>query len=348
MRILISPRIHFSLTKMKPIIKSLIFFSFSIFATAEELSASSDAVPLKPLIEALDKGGLASVSSYLDDGGKWPRITTDSFATKNKITNQKELVALSDRLVSLLRDRAGTELSSEIESLESEAKLFFDLGEKLWKAGGYRNLVVSLLCIDLAAHRCGKIVIVSRGEKRGPQRPEIFKVLSSVDMLNLFIAMIPEHAALSDSGLGQLLVDKPVTGETWLEMIAELRKIELSGSTLGKKFDDAVALRINFLGTIISKENVSALVFHYGSVQVMHESMLPALAMYLKNGGSLEILLREPANAAKFREVMKNRVYQFSSTPVMSGVVDGDQIAGFVETIQSSKRVSDRLFGIQK
>lgn len=348
MQILISHLTHFFLTKMKPIIKLLIFLSFTFLAAAEEKSASVDAVPLKPLIEAMEKGGLANLNSYLNEGGKWPRITTDSFATKNKITNQKELVALSDRLVSLLRDRAEVEPSSEIEALESEAKLFFALGEKLWKATGYRNRVVSLLCCDLASHRCGKIVVVSRGEKLGPQRPDVFRVPNAVEMLNLFIAMIPEHADLSESGLDKLLVDTPVKGDTWLEMIAALRKIELGGATVAKKFEDAVALRANFLGKIISKEDLSSLIFHYGSVQMMHESILPALAMYLKNGGSLEILIKEPANATKFREVMKNGVYQFSMTPVMSGVVDGGQIAGLVETIQSSERVSQRLFGIQK
>ena len=333
---------------MKTIIKSLIFLSLTFLATAEEQSAIVDEVPLKPLVEALDNGGLANLNSYLDKGGKWPRITTDSFATKNKITTQKELVALSDRFVGLLRDRAEAEPSSEIEALVSEAKLFFALGEKLWKAEGYRNRVVSLLCCDLASHRCGKIIVVSRGEKLGPQRPDVFKVPKSVDMLNLFVAMIPEHADLADSGLDKLLVDAPVKGDTWLEMIAALRKIELGGSTVRKKIEDAVALRADFLGKIIYREDLSSLIFHYGSMQMMHESMLPALAMYLKNGGSLEILLKEPANATKFEEIMKNGIYRFSMTPLMSGIVDGGQISGLVETIQNPERLSQRLFGIKK
>lgn len=333
---------------MKTIIKSLIFLSLTFLAAAEEQSASVDEVPSKPLIEAMEKGGLANLNSHLDEGGKWPRITTDSFATKNKIASQKELVALTDRLVGLLRDRAEAEPSSEIEALESEAKLFFALGEKLWKAEGYRNRVVSLVCCDLASHRCGKIVVVSRGVKLGPQRPDVFKVPKSVDMLNLFVAMIPEHADLSESGLDKLLVDTPVKGETWLEMIAALRKVELGESTVAKKFEDAVSIRVNFLGKIISIEDLNSFVWHYGSMQMMHEAMLPALAMYLKNGGSLEMLLKEPANATKFREVMKNGVYQFSMTPLMSGIVGGDQIAGLVETIQSPERLRQRLFGIQK
>lgn len=333
---------------MKTIIKSLIFLSLTVIATAEEQSASVDEVPLKPLVEALDKGGLANLNSYLDEGGKWPRITTDSYATKNKITSQKELVALTDRLVGLLRDRAKAEPSSEIEALESEAKLFFALGEKLWKADGYRNRVVSLLFCDLASHRSGKIVVVSRGEKLGPQRPDVFKVPKSVDMLNLFVTMIPEHTDLSESGLDKLLVDTPVKGETWLEMIAALRKIELEGSTVSKRFEDAVALRANFLGKIISREDLSSVVIHYGSLQMMHESMLPALAMYLKNGGSLEILLKEPANATKFEEIMKNGIYRFSMIPLMSGNINGSSLAVLVETIQSPERLSQRLFGIKK
>ncbi len=333
---------------MKPVLNSLIFLSFTFFAVAEEQSASAVVSPLKPLIEAIEKGGLAGVNSYLEAGGKWPRITTDSFATKNKIINQKELVALSDRLVSLLRDRSEAEPSSEIEVLESEAKLLFALSEKFWKADGYRNRVLSLICCDLASHRCGKIVVVSRGEKLGPQRPDVFKVPNAVDMLSLFVAMIPENTDLSESGLDKLLVDTPARGNTWLEIIAAIRKIELEETTVGKKFNEAVSLRFDFLGKIISREDLSSLIFHYGSVQVMHESLLPALAMYLKNGGSLEILLKEPANETKFREVMKNGVYRFSITPVMSGVVDGDQIAGLVETIQSPERLSQRLFGIKK
>lgn len=333
---------------MKSFLKSLIFLSCTFFAVAEEQSANADAVPLKPLIEAMEKGGLASVNTYLDEGGKWPRITTDSFAVRNKITNQKELVLLSDRLVNLLRDRSEAEPSSEIEVLESEAKLLFALSEKFWKADGYRNRVVSLLCSELANCRCGKIAILSHGEKLGPRRPEILKIHNSGDMLNLFISMIPENADLSNSGLSKVLFDKPVNKETWLEIIAELRKIELAGSTVGEKFDESVRLGIAFLGIIISKENISSLVLHYGWSQLNHEKVLPALAMYLKNGGSLETLMKEPANATKFREVMKNGTYQFSMTPVMSGIVNGGLVAVFVEDIQNPQGVTKRLFGIQK
>jgi hypothetical protein len=240
---------------MKTFFKFLILLSCTSFATAEEQSSNTDAVPLKPLIEAIENGGLASVNTYLDEGGKWPRITTDSFAAKNKITNQKELAALSDRFFSLLRDRAKAEPSSEIESLESEAKLFFTLSEKLWKADGYRNRVLSLLCSELATCRCGKIIILSRGEKMGPKRSEIFKAHNSGDMLNLFVAMIPENAELSNSGLREVLLDKPVKEETWLEIIGALRKIEIAGTTVGEKFNESVRLGVAFLGIIISEEN---------------------------------------------------------------------------------------------
>ncbi len=296
----------------------------------------------------MDKGGLPSLNTYLDEGGKWPRITTDSFATKNKITNQKELVALSDRIVSLLRDRAESEPSLKIETLESEAKLLFALSEKFWKADGYRNRVASLLCSELASLRCGKIVILSRGEKIGPPRSEIFKVRNSGDMLDLFVTLIPENADLSDSGLSEAILAKPVKEETWLEIIAALRKIELSGTTVGKKYDEPVRLGVAILGGIISKEDNSALVLHYGWSQLNNEKVLPALAMYLKNGGSLETLIKEPANATKFEDVMKNGTFQFSMTPVMSGLIDGDLVALFAEDIQSPKRVTKRLFGIKK
>ena len=191
---------------MKPIYKLLILLTLTLFAAAEEKSASADAVPLTPLIEAMDKGGLVNLDNYLDNNGKWPRISTDSFALKNKITNQKELVVLSNRLIKLLRARADAELPSEIEALDSEAKLFFALGEKFWKADGYRNLVSSLMCIELGSHRCGKIVLVSRGEKMGPNRPEVFKALNPGDMLKLFIAMIPENDAFSKAELSQKLI----------------------------------------------------------------------------------------------------------------------------------------------
>jgi hypothetical protein len=333
---------------MKNIIKLLTFLSLASLAIAADQHSVGDEIQLKPLNEALDKGGLARLNSYLDEGGKWPRITTDSFATKNKITSQKKLVALSDRLVGLLRNRAETDASSEIEALESEVKLLFSLGEKLWKADGYRNRVLSLLCCDLASHRSGKIVIVSRGVKMGPKCPDVFKVSKSVDMLNLFVSMIPEHADLSESGLDKLLVHTPVKGETWLEMIAALRKIEFGGITIAEKFQDVVTLRADFIGNIISREDLSSLVFHYGSTQMLHESMLPALAMYLKNDGSLEILLKEPANATKFEEVMKNGVYQFSTTPLMSCNINGSSLALLVDSIQSSERLNQRLFGVKK
>ena len=332
---------------MKIFFKSLIILSCTFFATAGEQPANTDAVPLKPLIEAIENGGLASVHTYLDEGGKWPRITTDSFATKSKITNQRELVALSDGFFSLLRDRAIAEPSSVIESLESEAKLFFALSEKLWKADGYRNRVLSLLCSELATCRCGKIIILSRGEKMGPQRSAIFKVHNSGDMLNLFVAMIPENAELSNSGLREVLLDKPVKEETWLEIIAALRKIEIAGTAVGGKYNESVRLGVECLGTIISKENISSLVLHYGWSQLNHEKVLPALAMYLKNGGSLEMLMKEPANATKFQDIMKNGTYQFSMTPVMSSIVSGGLLAVFVEDIQSPRGITKRLFGMK-
>ncbi|MBB5353915.1 hypothetical protein HNR46_004180 [Haloferula luteola] len=333
---------------MKSIIKLLFYLSLTYFANSEAQSASAEAFPLKLLGEAIEKGGLAGLNSYLDEGGKWPRITTDSFATKNKIINQIELVALSNRLVGLLRERAEEEPSSEINTLESEAMLFFALGEKLWRADGYRNRLVSLLCCDLASHRCGKIIILSRGKKMGPQRPDVFTVRNSGEMLKLFVKMIPENKGISESGLDDLLADAPVNGETWLEMIVAIRNIKLVESTVGNRFNEAVALPSSFLGSNIFKENIGALVFDYGWEQVMHESMLPALAVYLKNGGSLKTLLEEPTNATKFEGVMKNEIYHFSMNPVMSGIVNGDQIAGLVEAIQSPENLSQRLFGIKK
>ena len=332
---------------MKILFKSLIFLSCTFFVAAEEQSASSDAVPLKPLIEAMEKGGLASVNTYLDEGGKWPRITTDSFAITNKIANQKALVDLSDRLVSLLRDRSEAEPSSEIGVLESEAKLLFALSGKLWKSDGYRNRVASLLCGELANFRCGKITILSRGEKMGPKRSKIFKIHNSGDMLNLFVTMIPENSDLSNSGLSEALFSNPVKEETWLEIIAALRKIELAGSTVEEKFDESVRLGVKRLGMIISEENISSLLLHYGWSQLNHEEVLPALAMYLKNGGSLETLIKEPANATKFEDVMKNGTFQFSMNPVMSGIIGVSLVSLFVEDIQSQQEITKRLFGIK-
>lgn len=332
---------------MKNLFKLLTFLSCISFASAKEESSNTNPVPLKPLIEAMEKGGLASVNTYLDEGGKWPRITTDSFALENKIFNHKELSELSEKIIRMIRDRAETEPSLEIKVLESEAELFFSLSEKLWKAGGYRNRVVSLLCGEIASHRCGKIVVLSNGKKMGPSRPKILKINDSVDMLDLFITMLPENAGLSDSGLSELLQDKPIKKDTWLEIIAALRKIEIAGTTVGGKFDKSVTLGVEHLGVIDRNENINSLVLHYGWSQLRHEEILPALAMYLKNGGSLEMLMKEPANETKFKEVMGNEAYQFSMTPVMSGRINGDQVAVFVEDIQSPRRFSERLFGLR-
>jgi len=255
------------------------------------------------------------------------------------------LVALLDRLVSLVRDRAEADSSSEIEVLESEANLLFSLSEKLWKADGYRNRVVSLLCNELANCRCAKMVILTRGEKMGPKRSEILKFHNSREMLNLFVNMIPENADLSDSGLSEFLIAKPVKGETWLEIVAPLRNIDLSGSIVGEKFDESVRLGIKRLGMISFNEDISSLVLHYGWSQLNHEEVLPALAMYLRNGGSLENLMKEPANATKFREVMKSETFKFSLTPVMSGIVGVSVVSTFVADIQGPQGVADRHFG---
>jgi hypothetical protein len=333
---------------MKPFFKSIVFLSGIYISAAEEQLINTEAVSLKPLIQAMEKGGLASVNSYLDDGGKWPRITTDSFAIRNNITNQEKLVDLSNRLVSLIKERSEAETSLEIGVLESDAKLLFSLSEKLWKSGGYRNRVASLLCGELANFRCGKITILTRGEKIGPKRSNTFKIHNSEDMLNLFITMIPENSDLSNYGLSKVLTTNPVKEETWLEIIAALRKIELTGTTVGEKFDESVVLGVKCLGLIISTENISSLVLNYGWSQINHEKVLPALAMYLKNGGSLETLMKEPTNATKFEDVMKNGTFQFSMTPVMSGIVGVSNVSLFVEDIQSPQEITRRLFGIQK
>jgi hypothetical protein len=323
-------------------------WSLSSCVIAGDENTRSSQVSLTLLIEALDKGGIDTLNTYLDSGGKWPRITTDSFAMKERITQQKELVALSDRLIHLLRERAEAEPASDVNTLEIEALLLFSLGEKLWLADGYRNRVVALLCREFATYRCGKIVILSQGEKMGPACPPVFNVRSSGDMLSLFIWGIPEIAPLSESGLKEKLQIEPVTGESWLEMLSAIRKIDLGGLTVGEKFNDSVSLRMDLMGTIASSENLSSLIFHQGWSHVVHNSMLPALAIYIKNKGSLETLRMEPVNATKFKKVMKNEARHFSTKPVMWGKVGGDQLAGLVEDLQSQGGVAKRLFGSEK
>jgi hypothetical protein len=191
-------------------------------------------------------------------------------------------------------------------------------------------------------------VILTKGQKMGPALPAVFNVRNPGDMLTLFIWGIPEIAPLAGSGLKEKLEKEPVTGNTWLEMLVALRKIELGGSTVGKRFNEEVSLRMERLSVIVSRENLSSLVFHQGWARVIHESMLPALAMYLRNNGSLDTLRNEPVNATKFEAVMKEGVYRFSTKPVMRDFVDGDQLAGFVENLQNPDGISKRLFGADK
>jgi hypothetical protein len=270
-------------------------------------------------------------------------------AAKEGITRQGELVALSDRLLRALRERAKAEVPVEIKALESDAGLLFSLGEKLWKADGYRNRATALLCCEFASYRCGQIVILTKGQKRGPACPSVFIVRNPGDMLTLFVWGIPEIAPLAGSGLKEKLEKEPVTGNTWLEMLVALRKIELDGSTVGKRFnDEIVAFRGSAIGAIIAREDLSSLVMHQGWAYVTQDAMLPALAMYLRNNGSLEQLRNEPTNATKFEAVMKDGVYRFSTKPVMRGMVNGDHLAIFVEALQNPGGISKRLFGADK
>ena len=324
------------------------FWSLVACGAAADQPARKPDLPLEPLIEALDTGGLEKLNSHLDGGGKWPRITSDSLAAKEGITRQGELVALSDRLLRALRERAKAEVPVEIKALESDAGLLFSLGEKLWKADGYRNRATALLCCEFASCRCGQILILTKGGKMGPALPAVFIVRNPGDMLTLFIWGIPEIAPLAGSGLKEKLEKEPVTGNTWLEMLVALRKIELDGSTVGKLFNEEVSLRNEFLGTIISREDLSSLVMHQGWACVTHDAMLPALAMYLRNNGSLEQLRNEPTNATKFEAVMKDGVYRFSTKPVMRGLVGVGHMATFVEDLQNPDGISKRLFGADK
>jgi len=306
-------------------------------------------IPVKPLIEILDNGGLEKLVGFFNNGGDWPKISTDSFAARQRIHNQKELVALSDRLLRLIQDRAKAEMPAKIEELESEAGLFFSMADGLWKADGYRNRAMAVLCSEFASYRCGQIVILTKGEKMGPSRPGVLDASKAVDLLNLFVKGIPEIEILADSGLKEKLEKAPVSGGSWLEMLVAISKTELNGSVVGERFrDQFVLFRGEPIAALISKEDLCSLVFHEGWSHVIQDSMLPALAMYLKNNGSLDTLRKEPANATKFEAVMKNAVFRFTTAPVMSGRVGGDRLGSLVADLESRGGIAKRLFGTDK
>ena len=312
---------------------------------AADETARLPELPLEPLTKALDKGGLEALNSHLDGGGNWPRITTDSFAAKEGISRQEELVLLSDRLLGLLRDRAKAAAPANLKEVKDEAALLFSLGDKLWQAGGYRNLALALLCSEFASCRCGEIVILTRGEDMGPARPATFKVRNADDMLSLFVREVPEVALLANTGLKETLEKTPVTGDSWLEMLVAIGEIELNGSTVGERFYETLVFRMRPLGAIISREDLASLVIHQGWACVIHESLLPALSMYLKNKGSLEQLKIDPTNERKFEDVMKSGVFRFSTKPVLQGLVDVGRLAAFVDDLQSPGGIAKRLFG---
>lgn len=334
---------------MKKLLIFLLIFSALIadVIIANESSLSLE-IPLKPLAELLHNGELESLNAYLDNGGKWPKITTDSFAAKEKIVRQKELVALTDLLTQILKKRANAELPVDVKLLESDATLLFSLGEKLWKADGYRNRSLALLCSEFATYRCGKIAILTKGQNIGPTQPEVLNITNSSDMLTFFVWEIPEIASLSESGLSDKIKKEPMKGESWLEILESIRKIEIEGSTVGGKFNEVVSLQMEPIGTIISREDLSSLVFRQGWASVIHESLIPALALYLRNNGSLERLKNDPTNATKFKLIMKEGAYRYSTKPVMWGHVNGDQLESLVEGLQTSDGISKRLFGPDK
>ena len=304
---------------------------------------------MSPLIEILENGGLEKLEHYLNDGGHWPKISTDFFAGRQGIHRQKELVALSDRLLRLIQDRAKAEAPAKIEQLESEAELLFSIGANLWKADGYRNRAIALLCSEFASYRCGQIVILTKGEKMGPPRPEVLNASKAADMLALFVRGIPEIEILADSGLKEKLEKTPVSGGSWLEMLVAIGKTELNGSTVGERFPkEIVLLRGEPIVALISKEDLCSLVFHEGWAHVIQDSMLPALAMYLKNNGSLDTLRKEPANATKFEAVMKEGVFRYTTAPVMSGRVGGDRLGSLVADLENRGGIAKRLFGPDK
>lgn len=338
-----------SIKTMKPILIFCLVMCVTFpCGAAPDVDGSSVEIPLKPLDEAMDKGGLETLNSYLDAEGKWPRITTSSLALKEGNTKHKELVDLSNQLLSLLKVHSTADQPKELSKMESEAGLLFSLSEKLWKADGYRNRAMSLLCSEMGTYECGKIVIFTKGEKMGPQRPAVLKVRDAGEMLSFFISEISEISALSDSGLKEILSKEPVAGGSWFEMIVAIDKIEIGGSTVGNRFNGIVAFRIEPLGTIVSREDLSSLTNHLGWAQVIHDSMLPELALYLKNKGSLEELRRNPTNAAKLKDVLKDQVYRFTTKPVLQGRVGIGQLAIFAEDIETPGGSLKRLFGLQK
>lgn len=324
-------------------------WSFVIYGAFGNETVEPSETPLKPLVEALEKGGIEQLSSYLDKGGRWPRITTDSLAKKEKITQQKDLVALSSRLLLLLKDRAKAAPSTVVEELESEASLLFSLGERLWQAEGYRNKVLALLCSQLASYRCGKLVILTEGAKEGPPLPEVFKIKDPEAMLSFFISMIPEIGGLSDSGLEELLEKSPATGESWFEMFAKILEIDLDGSSVGERFGVPFMLyQQNPFEEILSSEDLYSLVNHYGVSYISRNSISPALALYLRKGGSLETLIKEQANATKFGQVMKEERYRFVMLPLLPGWADVGVLGSTAETIESSEGIHEKLFGINE
>src|SRR6478735_7650383 len=125
---------------MKPVM--IFFFGMCILGpcgAAPDLDNRIAEISLKPLVEAMDNGGLEMLNSYLDADGKWPRITTSFLAMKEENTKHHEMVLLSDKLLSLLKMRSADGRPKDLIKMESDAGLLFSLSERLWKAGGYRN-----------------------------------------------------------------------------------------------------------------------------------------------------------------------------------------------------------------
>lgn len=298
---------------------------------------------LAPLRDAITRGGLEGLAAHLEGSGKWPRITTDSRAEREGIVTQKDLVDLCHQVVGLLKIRVAAAPSEVVGDLEAEVRTLFSLADQFWRADGYRNRVVALVCDELATYRLAKLVILTRGANTGPKRPETLTAKSPTDLRQLLIDTIPESADAAKTGLQQKLAAWQTKETEWIGMQMEMGEIEIEGTTVLQRHHPLVTFRLVELGVIVDNEDVSSLVSHYGFAQGLYEGTLMALANFLRNGGDLKELREHRVDSKTYQTVMKGNAARFNRMPALASKVDEDDLMVLARVCEDGASVSKRF-----
>ena len=192
----------------------------------------------------------------------------------------------------------------QMESVEAA----FDLEEKLAKAGGYRNKVLSRFVAELGGAQ-GVLLTLKNPEKRE-------EILEAVRLRNDNTNFDIRAGMLQMSSEDPILVGKLKIFSESLENKASIEAHKAGFSAfygyLNSALPEAIAPKSNFENTgPLAVTSVYEIANQTIGVELYLRSTVPAILAYLINGGELQELAKNPWSVTTFNEVMGDERWDF-------------------------------------